>query len=68
VRDYLAEGNSPDQPGRFVAWLYPRVPVYGYRFPGGWLDIGDREQLLEADNLMRERAGMPARSDYSLED
>lgn len=68
VRDYLAEGNSPDQPGRFVAWLYPRVPVYGYRFPGGWLDIGNREQLLEADNLMRERAGMAARDEYSLED
>ena len=68
VRDYLAEGNSPDQPGRFVVWLYPRVPVYGYRFPGGWLDIGDREQLLDADNMMRERAGMPTRAEYSLED
>jgi glucose-1-phosphate thymidylyltransferase len=68
VDEYLAEGNAPDQPGRLVAWLYPRVPVYGYRFPGGWLDIGDREQLLEADNLMRERAGLPTRSEYSLED
>jgi len=67
VRAYLAEGNSPDQPGRFVVWLYPRVPVYGYRFPGAWLDIGNREQLLDADNRMRERAGMPTRSEYSLD-
>ena len=68
VDDYLAEGNAPDQPGRLVVWLYPRVPVYGYRFPGEWLDIGDREQLLDADNRMRERLGMPQRAEYSLED
>jgi glucose-1-phosphate thymidylyltransferase len=68
VDRYLAEGNSPDQPGRFVAWLYRRVPVYGYRFPGAWLDIGNREQLLEADNRMRERSGLPRRSEYSLEE
>lgn len=66
VRDYLTEGNSPDQPGRFVVWLYPRVPVYGYRFAGEWLDIGDREQLLDADNRMRARAGLPRRSEYAF--
>jgi glucose-1-phosphate thymidylyltransferase len=67
IDDYLAEGHSPDQPGRFVVWLYPRAPVYGYRFPGEWLDIGDREQLLDADNRMRKREGLPLRSEYSLE-
>jgi glucose-1-phosphate thymidylyltransferase len=49
VSRYLEEGNSPDQPGRFVAWLQAHEPVYGYRFRGEWLDIGDREQLREAD-------------------
>ncbi len=63
--DYLAEGNSPDAPGNFVAWLYPREPVYGYRFSGEWLDIGDHEQLLEADGRMRERAGLPRRAAYT---
>jgi glucose-1-phosphate thymidylyltransferase len=66
VHDYLAEGNTPDQPGRFVVWLYPKVPVYGYRFAGSWLDIGDREQLLDADNRMRARAGLGPRAEYSL--
>jgi glucose-1-phosphate thymidylyltransferase len=66
VERYLAEGNSPDQPGRFVAWLVPRVPVYGYRFAGEWRDIGDTDQLLEADNRLRQRAGLPLRDSYSL--
>ncbi|MFL5931999.1 MAG: nucleotidyltransferase family protein [Gaiellaceae bacterium] len=67
VRQYLEEGNAPDQPGRFVVWLYPRVPVHGYRFRGDWLDIGDREQLLEADNRMRRRAGLSEQAEYSLQ-
>jgi glucose-1-phosphate thymidylyltransferase len=53
VARYLEEGNSPDQPGRFVAWLQAREPVYGYRFAGEWLDIGDRDQLREADERAR---------------
>jgi glucose-1-phosphate thymidylyltransferase len=64
---YLAEGNSPDQPGRFVVWLHTRVPVYGYRFEGEWIDIGDPGQLLEADNRLRERVGLPVRAEYALE-
>ena len=31
---YIEEGNNPDQPGRFVQWLYPRVPVHTYPVPG----------------------------------
>jgi glucose-1-phosphate thymidylyltransferase len=64
---YLAEGNSPDAPGNYVAWLYTHAPVYGYRFSGDWLDIGDHTQLLEADNRMRERAGLPPRAEYALD-
>jgi glucose-1-phosphate thymidylyltransferase len=65
IARYLAEGNPPDQPGRMVAWLYEREPVYAYRFPGLWFDIGNPEQLLEADNHWRERAGLPPRETYS---
>lgn len=65
VKTYLAEGNPPDQPGNYVAWLHRRAPVYAYRFPGEWYDIGDAAQLLEADNRMRRRVGLPERAEYS---
>jgi glucose-1-phosphate thymidylyltransferase len=67
LQEYLEEGNSPDQPGRFPAWLVERAPIYGYAFPGLWMDIGDQAQLLEADNLLRERRGLPQRAAYSAE-
>ena len=63
---YLEEGNPPDAPGNFVAWLYTHVAVHGYRVSGEWHDIGDLNQLLDADNLLRKRAGLPTRSEYSL--
>jgi glucose-1-phosphate thymidylyltransferase len=67
IPTYLQQGNSPDAPGNLVAWLYPRVPVYGYRFRGRWVDIGDKQQLLEADNELRERRGLPPRAEYTPE-
>ncbi|HEY7148327.1 MAG TPA: nucleotidyltransferase family protein [Gaiellaceae bacterium] len=63
---YLEEGNPPDAPGNFMVWLHTREPVYGYRAEGEWHDIGDHGQLLQADNLLRERAGMPPRTRYEL--
>jgi len=51
VGRYLDEGNNPDQPGRLVEWLYRRVPVYVWRVPGEWLDIGSPETLAEADRV-----------------
>jgi glucose-1-phosphate thymidylyltransferase len=65
VERYLEEGNPPDQPGNYVAWLYQREPVYAYRFEGQWYDIGDANQLLEADNRMRRQRGLPERAEYS---
>ena len=63
---YLEEGNPPDAPGNFMVWLHTREPVYGYRAEGEWHDIGDLGQLVEADNMMRQRAGLPIRAEYSL--
>ena len=65
VRTYLDEGNPPDQPGRLVAWLHRREPVYGWAFDAGWYDIGDHEQLLEADNRVRAARGLPERDSYT---
>jgi glucose-1-phosphate thymidylyltransferase len=64
---YLEEGNAPDAPGNFAVWLHTRAPLYGYRFSGEWHDIGDLGQLLDADNLLRSRAGLPQRDKYSLD-
>jgi glucose-1-phosphate thymidylyltransferase len=49
VREYLAGGNNPDQPGRLVEWLYRRVPVYAWRVPGRWYDVGTEATLAEAE-------------------
>jgi glucose-1-phosphate thymidylyltransferase len=49
LREYLDGGNNPDQPGLFVEWLYSRVPVYAWRVPGRWFDVGSKETLAEAD-------------------
>jgi glucose-1-phosphate thymidylyltransferase len=65
VEEYLREGNPRDAPGNFPAWLHSRAPVYAYRFVGDWFDIGDHRQLLEADNWMRRREGLPERDAYS---
>ena len=50
---YLAAGNNPDQPGRFVQWLYTRKPVKTFQIKGKWLDIGSKETLENADKILR---------------
>jgi glucose-1-phosphate thymidylyltransferase len=49
--EYLKAGNNPDQPGRFVQWLYPQEPVYIWQVPGRWLDMGSHEALAEARKI-----------------
>jgi glucose-1-phosphate thymidylyltransferase len=51
LKQYLAEGNNPDQPGRLVQWLYPRTAFYTWRVPGLWFDIGSKETLEEANQI-----------------
>ncbi len=55
IGQYLKEGNNPDQPGRFIQWLYTRTPVYTWKVPGQWFDIGGKESLEEADHLFSAR-------------
>jgi glucose-1-phosphate thymidylyltransferase len=64
IGQYLADGHPRDQPGNLVSWLHTRAPVYGYRFDGVWMDVGSDTELLAADNLMRERSGLPKRDSY----
>ena len=55
IKQYLAEGNNPDQPGRLIQWLYPRLPVYTWTVPGIWFDIGSKETLEEANRIYSKR-------------
>jgi glucose-1-phosphate thymidylyltransferase len=48
---YLDEGNKPDAPGNFPAWLCRRKEVYAYTFEGICYDIGTHEAL---DMVRRE--------------
>jgi glucose-1-phosphate thymidylyltransferase len=51
IRQYIAEGNNPDQPGRLVQWLYEKTPVFTWRVPGIWFDIGSKDALEEANQV-----------------
>jgi glucose-1-phosphate thymidylyltransferase len=51
IHQYIAEGNNPDQPGRLVQWLYPRLPFHVWKVPGIWFDVGSMETLEEANRV-----------------
>jgi glucose-1-phosphate thymidylyltransferase len=55
IKQYIAEGNNPDQPGRLVQWLYQRLPVYTWKVPGLWYDIGSKESLEEANRIFARK-------------
>lgn len=43
VRRFIEQGNDPDAPGHFLAWLVERRPVYAAHRPEGTYDIGTLE-------------------------
>jgi len=53
---YVAAGNNPDQPGRFIQWLYSRKQVKTYQIKGTWFDIGSKETLEEANQIFAKFA------------
>jgi glucose-1-phosphate thymidylyltransferase len=55
IKQYIAECNNPDQPGRLVQWLYQRLPVYTWKVPGLWYDIGSKETLEEANKIFARK-------------
>jgi len=56
LNTYIAEGNNPDQPGRFVQWLHEQIDVFTYPIAGTWYDIGSHETLAEANELFSRPA------------
>jgi len=55
IRQYMADGNNPDQPGRLVQWMYQRVPFYTWKVPGLWFDVGSKETLEKANTVFANR-------------
>ena len=54
IRQYVEEGNNPDQPGRLVQWMYRRTPFHTWKVPGIWYDIGSKENLEEASRIFAQ--------------
>ena len=50
---YLKEGNKPDAPGNFLAWLYQRKPVYAYVMNGECYDIGTHKAYEEVQEIFK---------------
>ena len=44
-KQYLAEGNNPDAPGNFPAWLCKRKTVMAFEIDGFCIDIGTPANL-----------------------
>ena len=55
ISEYIAEGNNPDQPGRLVQWMYPKMAFHTWEVPGIWFDIGSKETLEEANRIFAKR-------------
>lgn len=51
VRQYLEEGNKPDAPGHFPAWLFRRKTVRAFVFDGECFDIGTPEAYRQVQSL-----------------
>src|SRR5256886_2896070 len=58
IEQYLEDGNPPDQPGNYVAWLHRRLPASVPRFYVWGCRYGDVEHLHAAVN----RHPRPARA------
>ena len=41
IGEAIADGCGIDAPGRFIAWLLTKSPVYAMEMPGKRYDIGD---------------------------
>lgn len=54
IKEYLNEGNNPDSPGNFPAWLYKKKSVRAHAFEGEAFDIGTHQSYKEVDEYIRE--------------
>jgi hypothetical protein len=43
IRQFIREGNNPDQTGGLVQWLCIRTSFYTWNVPSTWFDIGPKQ-------------------------
>ena len=55
IKTYLEEGNKPDAPGNFLAWLYTQKKVYAYIMNGECYDIGTHKSLEDAQKIFASK-------------
>lgn len=53
IAQYLGEGNTPDAPGYFPAWLYQHKPVRVFLFDGICIDIGTPQSYAEVQETFK---------------
>lgn len=53
IKEYLEQGNNPDAPGFFPAWLYKQKDLYGYKLNGEFYDIGTPKAYAEIQELFK---------------
>ena len=51
----IQEHHQPDNLGDFIKFLSEKKPVYGFVFAERWFDIGDHQQLKEADSVWGQK-------------
>jgi glucose-1-phosphate thymidylyltransferase len=52
IGQYLREGNKPDAPGNFPAWLHQRKPLRCFLFDGLCIDIGTPESYSAINQIL----------------
>jgi glucose-1-phosphate thymidylyltransferase len=58
IGEYLGEGNNPDAPGYFAAWLCKRKRLMAYAFDGECYDVGTPESYAALNG--QYGGGLPA--------
>ena len=56
IKRYLSiENKKTDAPGNLISWLHKKTPIYGFRFKGLWLDVGDADTYKKCLMVLRQR-------------
>lgn len=53
VKQFVQEEYNKDQPGRFLEYLYKKVPVYAYTKEEKYINVGTIEELKQASSFFQ---------------